>query len=402
MDWFTAAQIFVLSQGILLCIIILSVRGGNRTANNILALYIGITTLGMVRHLMASTDTSLHGVVYGVFILVLLQGPVLYFYVKALTDKSFSFQRQSLLHLLCLLPGILIFFQQFFQLYPVLPITGNLFASRHVVPGLFLINDIIIFAYGVLALRLLELHRNRLENTFSAIGTVISLNWLKWLILFLLAVRLSYIARDLMVFLGHYPVFGGKASIFLLLNAGVIYFIAIGGLRQPLIFTSSVRKALESVEFSEQQAGSKAQTRTSAANTQIKYQKSTLNEKKINKYWSRLETLFEQQQTYMQEDLNLSHLAELLGISSHELSQVINMKSGSNFYELVNRYRINKARELLENPENSQQKLLAIGMEVGYKSQSTFYSQFNRQVGMTPKRYRDKCLGEAQTGQTIN
>ena len=80
----------------------------------------------------------------------------------------------------------------------------------------------------------------------------------------------------------------------------------------------------------------------------------------------------------MQEDLNLSRLAELLGISSHELSQVINMKSGSNFYELVNRYRINKAKELLENPENSQQKLLIIGMEVGYRSQSTFYSHFQQ------------------------
>ena len=295
MDWLTAAQIFALSQGILLCIIILSVRNGNRAANNILALYIGITTLGMVRHIIASTGTNLHGVVYSVFILMLLQGPILYFYVKALTDKNFSFQRRSLLHLLCLLPGVLIFLKQFFQPHPVLPITGNLFVSLQAVPELFLINDIIIFIYGVLALRLLELHRSRLENTFSAIGSVISLNWLKWLIVFFLAIRFSYIVRDLAVLLGYYPVFMGTASTFLLLNVGVIYFIAIGGLRQPLIFTHSVSKALESVEPSEEQPVSQAETKTSTVKTQTKYQKSTLNEKKINEYWSSLETLFEQQ-----------------------------------------------------------------------------------------------------------
>ena len=395
MDWLASAQLFVLSQGILLCVIILSVRGGNRTANNILALYVGITTLGMVRHLLVSAELPVYGAIYGLFVFLVLQGPVLYLYVKALTEKDYTFDRKSLLHLICLIPGLIIYVLKLFHNDFILPLSASQFAIHHSMPVYFLLNSAIIFAYGLMALHLLESHRSRLENTFSAIGPI-TLNWLKWLIIFVLAIRLSYIVKDLSVLLG-FAVMETKTKIFMLLNFGVIYFIAIGGLRQPLIFSGVVRKVLDEVESPE----SAKSLDTDADNTRTKYQKSALGQDKIEQVWIRLTSLFEEQQTYMHEDLNLSHLAELLDISSHELSQVINMKSGSNFYELVNSYRINKAKQLLEQPEHSHRKLLDIAMEVGYKSQSTFYSQFNKQVGMTPKRYRDKSLTDVKTEQAV-
>ncbi|MGI9273954.1 MAG: helix-turn-helix domain-containing protein [Endozoicomonas sp.] len=401
MDWLTSAQLFVLSQGILLCVVILSVRGGNRTANTILALYIALNTTGMFMHLLIQAKIPIYSPLYGIFILLIFKGPLLFLYVRSLTDADFRFNRSLFIHALCIIPGLITYAMKMSAGDVPATLVGDQFVTNKPVPLFLLINSSIILAYGLMSLRLLETHRSRLENTFSAIGPI-TLNWLKWLIIFVLAMRLTYMVKDLAMIFGLTEI-KPKSVILMMLNFGVIYFIAIGGLRQPMIFSRSIRDVLEKVETPTAQVAPSTETDCQAQeDTKVKYQKSALGQEKLDGIWTRLITLFDEQKTYMQEDLNLSHLADLLEISSHELSQAINMKSGSNFYELVNRYRIDAAKELLENPQHSHRKLLDIAMEVGYKSQSTFYSQFNKQVGMTPKRYRDQCLASIESNEATS
>lgn len=77
----------------------------------------------------------------------------------------------------------------------------------------------------------------------------------------------------------------------------------------------------------------------------------------------------------------------------HQLTEVINKTIGSNFYQLVNRYRIEAAKEMLAN-EYSRYSIEAMGAECGFGSRSSFYSFFKKSEGVTPLEYRTKVLSK--------
>ena len=87
--------------------------------------------------------------------------------------------------------------------------------------------------------------------------------------------------------------------------------------------------------------------------------------------------------------MNLRSLSRLINEKAHYVSQVINQDLGANYYELVNRTRIERAQRLLiEAPERT---VLEIALSVGYNSKSTFNTAFRRQAGVTPTEYRNKA-----------
>ena len=98
--------------------------------------------------------------------------------------------------------------------------------------------------------------------------------------------------------------------------------------------------------------------------------------------------------------LNLRSLSRLIHEKSHYVSQVINQDLGTNFYELVNRIRIDRAqRMLIEAPEKS---VLEISLSVGYNSKSTFNTAFRRRTGVTPTEYRTQATRPANQAQLDN
>lgn len=103
--------------------------------------------------------------------------------------------------------------------------------------------------------------------------------------------------------------------------------------------------------------------------------------------------LFEQLSNEMEtglfkdNNLGLRNLAQTCSVSTHQASAVINRCSGSNFYEWVNRYRIDAACEALTETTKT---VSSICYEVGFNSKSTFNTAFRKQVGCTPTEYRKK------------
>ena len=88
---------------------------------------------------------------------------------------------------------------------------------------------------------------------------------------------------------------------------------------------------------------------------------------------------------YKDSTLSLLALAEQNGFTSHQASSAINACHGNNFYDLINEFRVNAAKQALENSESS---ITDICYEVGYKSKSTFNSAFKKICGCTPTVYR--------------
>lgn len=100
----------------------------------------------------------------------------------------------------------------------------------------------------------------------------------------------------------------------------------------------------------------------------------------------KLETLIIDDKLYEQEDLKLSTLAELLTITTHQLSELVNTRLNKGFSQYIREHRINAAKRLLLDEPSAS--VLSIGLSVGFTSQSNFYAAFKELTGIPPGKYR--------------
>jgi AraC-like DNA-binding protein len=96
---------------------------------------------------------------------------------------------------------------------------------------------------------------------------------------------------------------------------------------------------------------------------------------------------------FLDPELSLSMLAKELKLSRSQLSQLINDGIGENFYDFINRYRVEEVKKLMADPEMAGYNLLGIAFEAGFKSKSTFNLIFKRFTGLTPTEYRKNITG---------
>ncbi|WP_261841171.1 helix-turn-helix domain-containing protein [Aliamphritea ceti] len=130
-------------------------------------------------------------------------------------------------------------------------------------------------------------------------------------------------------------------------------------------------------------------THVSAIAARKHYQKSGLSEQELRSYQQQLNQLMQHQQLYLNNNLTLAELADELNLSSNHLSQVINSQFGFSYYELLNHYRIEKAKQLLQETD-PQTSTLDIAFNSGFGSVSAFYRAFQQHVKMTPVQYRKR------------
>ena len=95
---------------------------------------------------------------------------------------------------------------------------------------------------------------------------------------------------------------------------------------------------------------------------------------------------------YLDPELTLDQLAKQLSLKSRLLSQVINDELGQNFYDFINRYRIEEASRLLTNPKDPKITVLEVLYEVGFNSKSSFNTLFKKYTGLTPSEFKKKNL----------
>lgn len=94
----------------------------------------------------------------------------------------------------------------------------------------------------------------------------------------------------------------------------------------------------------------------------------------------------QQHKTYLDNELTLASLAAAVGVSTHHLSEVLNQKEGKNFYQFVNKYRIEFVCEQMS--QDSSVKIIDLAMTAGFSSKSTFNAVFKQFTGQTPSQYR--------------
>ncbi len=119
-----------------------------------------------------------------------------------------------------------------------------------------------------------------------------------------------------------------------------------------------------------------------------KYERSGLSTDQADHLVGRITEMVEDSHIYRQPGLTLQQFGDQLGISTHHLSQLLNERMETTFFDLINSSRVDDAKRLLSDPNYDHLTLVAVAFEVGFNSKSAFNSAFKRYTHVTPSKFK--------------
>ncbi|MEQ8924256.1 MAG: helix-turn-helix domain-containing protein [Fulvivirga sp.] len=318
---------------------------------------------------------------YGVIIdpLVLLLGPCLYFYVIGFSGKITVSKLLKHSMFLILYIGILTWFA-----FTVINEHGWSFQLADFIKSNYSNHSILIILaigkvshllfYSALSIRAQKHHERQLLKFYSEIGEL-NLRWVKRLII-------AFLALIAITFLSFTAQFLSKewittfAGLNLALLTVFVYYIAYHALNQPAIFSGAIK-------LSDNQVPKPTE----------KYKASKLDNSVSEVLKNEIVNLMESKKLYLESELSIQHLANEVNQSVHIVSQVLNDVIGLNFYEFVNKYRVEEAKNLLKDRSYRHLNILAIGLMAGFNSKTSFNTTFKKYTGLTPSKYQKSTIG---------
>ncbi len=223
--------------------------------------------------------------------------------------------------------------------------------------------------YTVLSYITIRKHQRKIQ-LFSSNTEGINLNWLEYIILVILGVNIIYVV---------YNLFYDPKSLNFFINAVfllVIYCVGYYSLKQKEIYPLEEKQRKELISIND--------------NTDTEEVKRKLiPDEELARIKSQLENMMETRQPYLDSELNLIRLAEMLSVSTHHLSYVINTGFQKNFFQYVNEFRVEYAQKLLKDSQ-SKLSILGIAYESGFNSKTSFNTTFKKITGQTPSEFKNK------------
>ncbi len=358
----TAAGII---QGIFLALVLTTRKNRTSRPNKILAVLLVVLAVSILHTVLVS------GKAIGPYKirepLILLVGPLLLFYVRAFI-KPEDETRSYLLHFL---PFLLFFLFSFVGalLGPDSGYGGFLAANSAILS--IIVWGLIVAQYGfywLRTVRLIHLTRTAVESEYSNVeGRTLS-----WMNTFL------HIFGILLLLFGGTVIFAIHSTRYSAVDTLVafglscaIFVLGYQGLFQEEIFSNADPAPA---------AGDDTTYRTRKAN---------VNAEEEAALATKILAFFEEKKPYLDEALTLTKLADQLGITRNQLSALINSRFESNFYNFVNRYRVDEVKRLMADPRNKDFTILSLAFDAGFPSKSTFHDIFKKQMGMTPSEYQN-------------
>lgn len=296
---------------------------------------------------------------------ILGKGLSLYGYVVSITRENFTLDKKFSLHFLLLIPGLLLVILGHIDTDQLRYVSATQTASTNVLTDyLWHYLKAVPVIYAVAAVVVTRLYKQELKDYYSDL----SLQGPQWLMLLTLGFALNWL-WSLAVHIVGLSVGLNLADRFGILD-NYITFILVNAL--------FVYSLLYAHQLLETKAKPKAVAPTEPSARAVE---------KIR--WG-----MESEQLYLQQNLNIEEFARKIGIHYREVSAIINKHFETNFFEYVNLYRVNKAKDMLNDPQFAQMTILDILLESGFNSKSSFHRFFKRYTGMSAAEYRKKIKEE--------
>ncbi|NQZ78999.1 MAG: helix-turn-helix transcriptional regulator [Ekhidna sp.] len=121
-----------------------------------------------------------------------------------------------------------------------------------------------------------------------------------------------------------------------------------------------------------------------------KYANSKLSDSEISDLKAKIEIEIAEKRYYLDPENSLENLAERLTVSPRVISQVINSSFNTNYSDLINDYRLERAKALLKKHSNDELNISQVMYESGFSSTSSFYGYFKKKLNMTPREFRSQ------------
>lgn len=370
------------AQGFFLASILVS-RPDSSHANRYLAIMMLAFSVDLGMAVLFHTGAALDWPhVIGVdYPLALVYGPSLYLYTHRLTHSEHGV-RSALAHFvpffllsLSLIPFYLMPGQDKLAIFE--DATGPWAAYFGMVAPLKLVHAV---CYLWLTFRLIRAFRIRIRDSFSWVDRI-NLAWLSRLIvatgiLGLLIVGMYFFPETSQSGVVGVNPDSYRDQVTLLLTAILVYTIGFMGMRQPEVF---VRPPAIQPEAADPLAVDEFVV-ASYARSGMDAERAARLEQEVRRVLS--------EGLYRQANLSLQDLAEAVGSSAHNVTQVLNTRIGQSFYDFVNGYRVEEARQRLADPAQAHLTVISIGLDAGFNSKSSFNAVFKKMTGQTPSAFR--------------
>ena len=298
-----------------------------------------------------------------------LYGPLIYFYIKR-QSLSYRFKLIDTLHLL---PTLFIFI----LLIPTYILSDEdklrvIITQNYPYMNLIIVTKLIsLIVYWTLVL---QLYFKAVKNNDYLTASV--LKWQRNIVIFGSLYVLSYTVYAILIM--QFVISGFLFYIQVGLMGTLVIYVGYTAFVNPSVFgrlklvAASSSKNIDLIKKSEKS----------------KYSKSGLTYNFSLELKEQLEHLLENQKIYRKNDLTLSELSDLLNTNRHNTSQVINEHFNLNFFELINLYRINEAKEImLSIDQKKRPNIIDIAYEVGFNNKVTFNKSFKKITQITPTEY---------------
>lgn len=109
-----------------------------------------------------------------------------------------------------------------------------------------------------------------------------------------------------------------------------------------------------------------------------------------------LKVLVKERKPYLNEDLTLAILSDLLEVTDKKLSALLNQNMATSFYDYVNGFRVEEVKLKMSMQESDKYTLLAIAYDCGFKSKSSFNRIFKKVTQLSPSDYRKSLISNGK------
>ena len=293
--------------------------------------------------------------------------PLLFLYIQSMTQKGFKLKKLHLLHGVPFLLVVLYIASNYLFRSPAVlrEFLDDGYAFSIIVNYVFWIApDVQFFVYAVLSLKLLSVYRRQIKNNYSTIHRI-DLSWLRFVLYGFIVWRSLQIIQTVL-----YLALRNDCLIVLYIASLVVFLVFVSimvfrGLRQPQIFLGHENH---------------------------KNEKLVLPKDLVKQYVQKLNTCMKSEKPYINSELTLDALSEMTSIPPRHLSKLLNEELNQNFFDFINRYRVDEAKQLLKASRYRNYTILAVAFEAGFNSKSTFNLIFKKYTQKTPSQYRKSAL----------
>ncbi|HXB31454.1 MAG TPA: helix-turn-helix domain-containing protein [Puia sp.] len=310
--------------------------------------------------------------------LPLLFGPLIYFYTKSVVYKNFSPSSKNIYHFL---PFLILFAgTEYYFLGISHSEQENILAGfqSHHFPFLISIISTLIFLqflfYTLASLSLVSAYKKASGQYFSDSRNM-NVSWLYNTFIFFIAIIIISALNGIIAqthWVKYYLTVFNIIVLFMLLY---VIRVMMKALHKPDFFTIP-----DEGEIPDQSQGSPHKSSSKPDNFES------------DRIAQMVLAYVKEKKPYLNPELTLDQLASQVSLRPRVLSQVINEELGQNFYDFINRNRIEEASMLLNNPKDRKITVLEVLYKVGFNSKSSFNTLFKKYTGLTPSEFKKKNL----------